>query len=159
MANAPKVDKPVYVLFFTNNCKFCKNLINLLKPKEEFVKKFNIVDIDTIPAIPDEVDEVPCIYDGKSIHKGSAAFAWLNEKLSEYLDSAYDSINYSFLEGQDEKVFGNYSLLEQRNGCSGVGDSPVQAGGDPTRMMSIQDNSNKNATLESIIASRGLDFK
>ena len=158
MANKPpeQVDKPVFVLFFTNNCNFCKKLLSMLKQKQELVKKFNLVDIDTIPAVPNEIDEVPCIYDGKNIHAGTNAFKWLNEKMSEYLDSAYDSLNYSFLDGQDEQVFSNYSLLEQRNGCSGVGESPVQS--DPTRMMKIQDTSNKNRSLESIIASRGLEI-
>ena len=160
MSNNPQqqVDKPIYVLFFTHNCNYCKKLLSMLKQKQELVKKFNVVDIDKLPDIPNEVEEVPCIYDGKNIHAGSNAFKWLNEKMSDYLDSAYDSLNYSFLDGQDEQVFSNYSLLEQKNGCNGVGDSPVQQS-DPTRMMSIQDNSNKNRSLESIIASRGLEIK
>jgi len=159
MANTPPPnEKPIYVLFFTNNCKFCNKLINTLKSKPELLKKFNMVDIDSIPAIPDEVEEVPCIYDGKNVNQGANAFKWLNEKLTEYLDSAYDSLNYSFVDGQEEKIFDKYSFLDQRNGCNGVGDSAVQSGGDPTRMMIMNDNTNKNRSLESIIKSRGLEI-
>ena len=63
-------EKPDYVLFLTPNCKFCNNFINKLKAKPDLAKKFYIVDIDRLPAIPDEVDEVPCVYDGKGVFKG-----------------------------------------------------------------------------------------
>ena len=151
-------ETPIYVLFFTPSCKYCNNLMNKLKTKPELLKKFNLVNIDTLPAIPDEVDEVPCIYDGKGVNKGANAFKWLTDIFSEYLDSAYDSINYSYLDGQEEQVFNRYSLLEQKNGSFGMGDSPVMGkNDDPTRMAVMNDNTNKNRSLESIIASRGLD--
>ena len=154
MANVNET--PIYVLFYIPSCKFCNNLIGKLKTKPELLKKFNVVNIDTLPDLPNEVDEVPCIYDGKSIHKGTDSFKWLAEKFSEYLDSAYDSLNYSFLEGQDEQVFNNYSLLDQKNGSFGMGDSPADKS-DPTRMAVMNDNTNKNRSLESIIAARGLE--
>jgi len=134
--------------------------MNKLKTKPDLLKKFNLVNIDTIPAIPDEIDEVPCIYDGKGINKGANAFKWLTEIFSEYLDSAYDSINYSYLDGQEEQVFNRYSLLEQKNGSFGMGESPMTGkNNDPTRMAIMNDNTNKNRSLESIIASRGSDIK
>ena len=101
MAATP-VDKPEFVLFMMNDDRFCMNFINKLKTKPDLMKKVNIVDIDSIPAIPNEVDEVPCLYDGKGLFKGKKAFEWLNEKMSEFLGAANDGLMYSFLEGQPE---------------------------------------------------------
>jgi hypothetical protein len=148
------VDKPEFVLFLMNNDKFCMNFFTKLKTKPELMKKFNIVDIETIPAVPDEVDEIPAVYDGKQIFKGSEAFKWLNEKMLEYLSSANDGLMYSFIDGQEEQVFDKYSLIEQKNGSFGIGEN----GADPSRMNSLNDNSNKNRTLESVMASRNLDI-
>jgi hypothetical protein len=149
--------KPDFVLFMMQQDNFCQNFINKLRTKPELMKKINIVDIDTIPAVPDEVDEVPCIYDGKGLFKGKEAFTWLNEKMSEFLGAANDGLMYSFLDGQDEQVFGSYSLLEQRNGSFGMGPDGA-ANNDPTRMTSLTDNSNKNRTLESVMTSRNQDI-
>jgi hypothetical protein len=153
MAAAP--EKPEFVLF-VSNCKFSNNFINRLKTKPELFKKFNIVNVDTLKVIPDEVEEVPFVYDGKSIYQGKPAFQWLNEKMSEFLDAANDGLSYAFLEGQEEQVFGSYSLLDQKNGSYGVGPETIDANsrGDPTRMTTMDDNSNKNRTLESIMAAR-----
>ena len=148
--------KPEYVLFFMNNCEFCKKIIGMLKSKEELLAKFNLVNIEAVPTLPDEVDEVPCIYDGQNVNKGSAAFKWLVEKMQEYLSPANDGLSYSFLDGQEEKVFGNYSLLEQKNGSFGMDGSAPQ---DPARMMQLDDNSNKNRSLETLMASRERDLK
>jgi len=148
-------EKPEYILLFMNNCEYCKKIIGMLKTKEELLKKFNIVNIESVPSLPDEVDEVPCIYDGKSVNKGAAAFKWMIEKMQEYLSPANDGLSYSFVDGQEEKVFGNYSLLEQRNGSFGMGDSPQ----DPARMMQLPDNSNKNSSLETLMATRERDLK
>ena len=141
---ATSSEKPDYVLFLTPNCKFCNNFINKLKAKPDLAKKFNIVDIDRLPAIPDEVDEVPCVYDGKGVFKGGGAFKWLNEKLVEFLSPANDGFQYSFVDGNEESVFNNYSLLDQRNGSYGMGEgggvangnggNGTQGGMDPTRM-------------------------
>ena len=154
-------DKPIYVLFMALDCQFCHTLLNKLKPKEELMKKFNIVNINNIPAIPDEIDEIPCIYDGQKLYKGKDAFKWLNEKLAEHLSAANDGLYYSFLEGQEEQVFGSYSLLDQKNGSYGMGSNSApneQNLGDPTRMMSVNDNTNKNRTMDSLMASRDADF-
>jgi hypothetical protein len=148
--------KPEYVLFISQGDKFCSNFLNKLKPKPELIKKFNIVDISKIPAIPDEVEEVPCVYDGKQVFQGSSAFKWLNEKLSEYLSPANDGMAYSFLDGQEEQVFQGYSLLEQKNGSFGMGGEPTEAK-DPTRMITQNDNTNKNRSMDSLIASRTAD--
>ena len=152
-------EKPEFVLFLSNECNFCRNFLNKLKPTD-LIKKFNIVDIDAMQVIPDEIDEIPCIYDGKTIFKGKDAFTWLNERLSETLAAANDGLLYSFLDSE-EKVFNNYSLLEQKNGSFGIGDSPLQNPsnlGDPTRMTVMNDNSNKNRTLDSLMASRSSDL-
>jgi hypothetical protein len=153
-------EKPEYVLFATPNCKFCNNFINKLKAKPDLLKKFNVVDIDKLQVIPDEIDEVPSVYDGKQIFKGAEAFSWLNDKLVDFLSPADDGLQYSFIDGQEEKVFGNYSLLEQKNGSFGMGESPApSAAPDPTRMGVSNDNTNKNRTMDSIMASRSLDLK
>jgi hypothetical protein len=148
-------EKPEFVLFISN-CKFSNNFLGRVKTKPELMKKFNIVDIDTLKVIPDEVEEVPFVYDGKNIYQGKSAFQWLNEKMSEFLDAANDGLSYSFLEGQEEQVFGSYSLLDQKNGSYGMGNEPVDPNsrGDPTRMTALNDNTNKNRTLESIMAAR-----
>jgi hypothetical protein len=153
-----QTEKPEFVLFMINQDQFCNTFINKVKTKPDLMKKINIVDIDRIPAIPDEVDEVPCIYDGKKLYKGKEAFTWLNEKMSDMLGAANDGLMYSFLDGQEEQVFGAYSLLEQRNGSFGMGADGAQA--DPTRMTSIQDNANKNSNLESLMTTRnqGIDI-
>jgi hypothetical protein len=151
--------KPEYVLF-VSNCQFSNNFVNKLRTKEELAKKFNIVDINKIPSIPNEIEEVPCVYDGKQIYQGKGAFTWLNEKMGEYLSAANDSSMYSFLDGQEEKVFGNYSFLEQKNGSHGMGEQPSSANmNDPTRMMKIETNDNKNRTLDSLMASRSSDLQ
>ena len=157
MSSSPT--KPEFVLFISN-CKFSNNFLNKLKTKDELLKKFNIVDINKMQSIPNEIQEVPCVYDGKSISQGANAFKWLNEKLSEYLSAANDGLMYSFLEGQEEKVFGTYSFLEQKNGSFGMGEQPSSANmNDPTRMMVMEPNDNKNRTLDSLMESRSHDLK
>ncbi len=151
--------KPEFVLFMSD-CKFSKNFVNKLKTKDELLKKFNIVDINKIQQIPDEIEEVPCVYDGKQIYQGKAAFSWLNEKMSEYLSAANDGLMYSFIDGQEEQVFGSYSLLEQKNGSFGMGEQPSSANmNDPTRMSKLSDTENKNRTLDSIMAARSSEIK
>jgi len=153
-------EKPEFVVFMSPGCKFSMNFMGKLKSKSELIKKFNVVNIDSIQAIPDEVDEIPCVYDGKQVYQGNNAFKWLNEKLSEYLDAANDGCSYAFLEGQDEQVFSNYSLLNQKNGSFGIGETPDSKNmGDPTRMISLSDNTNKNRTLDSLMASRSTDLE
>lgn len=153
-------EKPEFVVFMSPGCKFSMNFMGKLKSKAELIKKFNVVNIDSIQAIPDEVDEIPCVYDGKQVYQGNNAFKWLNEKLSEYLDAANDGCSYAFLEGQDEQVFSNYSLLDQKNGSFGIGETPDSKNmGDPTRMISLSDNTNKNRTLDSLMASRSTDLE
>ena len=94
------------------------------------------------------------------MYQGNNAFKWLNEKLSEYLDAANDGCSYAFLEGQEEQVFLNYSLIEQKNGSFGIGQAPDSKNmGDPTRMISIADNDNKNRTLDSLMASRSNELE
>ena len=154
---ATPTDKPEFVLFMISTDKFCVNFLNKLKTKPDLMKKINIVDIDRIPAIPDEVDEVPCVYDGKKLNKGKEAFAWLNEKMSEFLAAANDGMLYSFVDGQDEQVFGNYSLIDQKNGSFGMGPESAQSN-DPTRMTALTDNTNKNRTLEHLMSSRNNDI-
>ena len=145
-------EKPIYVLFFMNNCKYSKSLISKLKQKPELLKKISMVDIDTIPDIPDEVDEVPCIYDGKQVHKGENAFKWFNDKSVEFLSPADDNLMYSFINGDEEQVFDKFSLLEQRNGSFGMGDVVNQNNN--------SGNSGKTmSSLESLMSSRSLDMK
>ena len=157
-------EKPEFVLFLSKNCKFCKNFLEKIKPKPELFKKFNIVDIDTLKTIPNEVDEIPCVYDGKGLFKGTPAFKWLTEKLADFLDAANDGLMYSFLDNQEELVFNNYSLLEQKNGSFGMDGNTnisqtVSGPADPTRMVQLNDNSNKNRTLDSLMASRSSDVQ
>ena len=119
-------EKPEFVLFMMTTDKFCNNFIGKLNSKPELLKKINIVDIERLPAIPDEVDEVPCIYDGKKLYKGKEAFSWLNEKMMDFLSAANDGLSYSFIDGQEEQIFGSYSLLDQKNGSFGM--SPENGG-------------------------------
>ena len=80
--------------------------------------------------------------------------------MGEYLSAANDGLLYSFIDGNEEQVFGNYSLLGQSNGSFGMGDQPSSANmNDPTRMAKIENNDNKNRTLDSLMASRSLDLK
>ena len=79
-------EKKEFVLFYSPNCKFCKNFLTKLKSKMELLKKTNLVDIDNITDIPEEVDEIPCIYDGKKVFKGPEAFKWFDDKSVEFLD-------------------------------------------------------------------------
>jgi hypothetical protein len=159
MSSQPTQEKPEFVAFVSMNCKYCNNFITKLKPKPELLKKFNIVNIDSLEQIPDEVDEVPCVYDGKTLYKGKEAFKWLNEKLSECLSAANDGCSYSFIDGNEEQVFNSYSFLEQKNGSHGMGQIPDDKNlGDPTRMQSVNDNTNKNRTLDSLMASRSAEL-
>ena len=138
--------KMEYVLFYMDSCSYCQKISGLLKSKPELLKKFNVVNINAVPMLPDEIDEVPSIYDGKIVHKGANAFKWLNEKMQDFLSPANDGLAYSFVNGQEEQVFGSYSLLDQKNGSFGMGDN--QAGDD-----------NKNRTLDSLMASRERELK
>ena len=159
-SSSPPPQKPEFVVF-VSNCKFSANFLNKLNAKQELAKKFNVVDINNIN-VPDEIEEVPCVYDGKQLYQGTEAFKWLNEKLSDHLDAANDGLMYSFIDGHEEHVFGNYSLLEQKNGSFGMGGgegSPSQNAADPTRMAVINNNENKNRTLDSIMASRNSEIK
>jgi hypothetical protein len=156
---APSPEKPEFVLFMMQNCKFSNNFINKLRQKPELFKKFNIVDIDRLPVVPDEVEEVPCVYDGKQVFNGTAAFTWLNEKSMEFLSPANDGMAYSFIDGNDEQIFNNYSLLDQKNGSFGMGGGATADSKDPTRMSELSDNSNKNRTLDSLVASRSSDLQ
>jgi hypothetical protein len=160
MSQGP-AEKVEFVLFMSPGCKYCNNIIGKLKTKPELMKKFNIVNIDQVEELPDEVDEVPCIYDGKTVMQGSLAFKWIDEKFTEFLDAANDGLPYAFIDGQDERVFGGYSLLEQKNGSYGIGNGPTnqKSQGDPTRMTELNDNTNKNRTLDSLMASRTNDLQ
>jgi hypothetical protein len=153
-------EKMEYVVFISDDT-YSNNFMAKLKTKPELLKKFNVVDINKIPQIPDEIDEVPAVYDGKGVFQGKGAFTWLNEKMSDYLSAANDGLMYAFLEGQDEEqVFGNYSLLEQKNGCYGMGEQPSSANmNDPTRMAKIEPNDNKNRTYDSIVQARSMEIK
>ena len=154
-------EKPEFVVFVSSsNCQFSNNFLNKLKTKPELGKKFNIVDIEKLQVVPDEVEEVPCVYDGKSIYQGKEAFTWLNDKMSEHLSAANDGLMYSFLDGQpEETIYNNYSLLEQKNGSFGMGDQPSEKNmNDPTRMSKLNDNESKNRTLDSLVASRSSDM-
>jgi hypothetical protein len=161
MSSQAPAEKVEFVLFMSPGCKYSMNFINKLKTKPELMKKFNIVNIDALQDLPDEVEEVPCVYDGKIVMQGANAFKWLEEKFSEFLDAANDGLPYAFLDGQDERVFGGYALLEQKNGSYGIGNGPTnqKSQGDPTRMTEINDNTNKNRTLDSLMASRTNDLQ
>jgi thiol-disulfide isomerase/thioredoxin len=148
--NNTNVEKKEYVLFYSPNCKFCKNFLTKLKSKAELLKKINLVDIDNLDDIPEEVDEIPCIYDGKKVFKGPEAFKWFDDKSVEFLDAADDCVSYSFINGNDEKIFNNYSLLDQQNGSFGMGETTI--------------NENKitksaNMSLESLMSSRSSDMQ
>jgi hypothetical protein len=148
--NNTNAEKKEFVLFYSPNCKFSKNFLTKLKSKMELLKKTNLVDIDNITEIPEEVDEIPCIYDGKKIFKGSDAFKWFDDKSLEFLDAADDCVSYSFINGSDEKIFNNYSLLDQQNGSFGMGETTI--------------NENKitksaNMSLESLMSSRSSDMQ
>ena len=155
-------EKPEYVLFLMNNCNFCSNFITKLKTKKELLAKFNIVNVEEIPVIPDEVSEVPCVYDGKNVFLGKDSFKWLNEKLSDFLLPADNSLSYSFINGEEEEIFSNYSLINQLNGSSGIGDSKItnkdQDRADATRI-THKDVSSKAMTLESLMANRESEIK
>ena len=154
-------EKPEYVLFFIPNCNFCGSFINKLKSKKELLAKFNIVNVEEIPNIPDEVTEVPCVYDGKTVYVGKNSFKWLNEKLSEFLLPAENSLSYSFVNGEEEEIFSNFSLLNQLNGSSGIGDSKInkdQDRADATRI--TQKNiGTKAMSLETLMANRESEIK
>ena len=150
-------EKPEFVLFISSNCKFSNSFLTKLKEKPELIKKFNIVNIDKLPTIPNEVEEIPCVYDGKGIYMGKNAFKWLDDKSVEFLSPANDGFQYSFIDGNEERVFNNYSLLDQRNGSFGMGENAVEQK-DPTRMSVSNDNTNKNRTMDSLMASRS-EFK
>ena len=155
-------EKPEYVLFLMNNCNFCSSFITKLKTKKELFSKFNIVNVEEIPVIPDEVSEVPCVYDGKNVHVGKNSFKWLNEKLSEFLLPADNSLSYSFINGEEEEIFSNFSLLNQLNGSSGIGDSKInkdQDRADATRITQKKDISSKGMTLEALMANRETEIK
>ena len=152
-------EKVEYVVFMSDD-KYSINFMNKLKTKPELLKKINVVDINKLQVIPNEIDEVPSVYDGKSIHQGKDAFKWLNDKMEEYLSAANDGLMYSFLDGQEEQLFGNYSLLEQKNGSFGMGDQPSAANmNDPTRMAKIENNDNKNRSYDSLMAARSSELQ
>ena len=134
--------------------------MNKLNTKQELARKFNVVDINKIQIVPDEIEEVPCVYDGKELHQGTNAFKWLNEKLADHLDAANDGLMYSFIDGNQEQIFGNYSLIEQKNGSYGMGEQASSDNmNDPTRMVKLSNNDNKNRTLDSLMAARSAEIK
>ena len=149
-------EKPKFVLFYMNNDKYCESFIKKLKSKKELVKKINLVDINQVPAIPDEVDMVPCIYDGKTLYRGEQAFKWLDDISMDYLESADSGLMYSFLDGNEEELFNGYSLIDQKNGSHGMGGNGNNEN-DPTRMGTINDTP-KNVSIESLMASRNMDY-
>jgi hypothetical protein len=143
-------EKPQYVLFLMKTCKYCLNFLTKLKSKPELFSKFNVVDVEEIPSIPNEVTDVPCVYDGKQVYVGKNAFKWLNEKMSDFLLPADDSLMYSFVNGQEEQIFSNFSMLDQQNGSSGLGDSST--GG-------VKLKNKNDKSLESLIAARDAEIK
>jgi len=122
------MSKPQYVLFYSLECKYSKTFITRLKSKPDLFKLFNLVDIDKLPDIPDEVDEIPCVYDGKSIYKGNNAFTWLSEKSMQFLAPADESLQYTFINGEEETLYNNFSLIEQKNGSFGMHDISSKSG-------------------------------
>jgi hypothetical protein len=146
---ATNSEKKEFVLFFSPSCIYCKNFLGKLKSKDELLKKVNLVDIDNTPELPDEVDEIPCIYDGKNIFKGTGAFKWFDEKSMEYLSPADDCIKYAFINGEEEQVFNNYSLLEQKNGSFGIGENTPQQN---------KISKSANMSLETLMSNRSMDM-
>jgi len=144
-------DKKDFVLFYSPECKFCKNLLTKLNSKRELLKKINLVNIDTIDDLPDEVDEIPSIYDGKNIFKGADAFKWFDEKAMDFLLPADDCVNYTFLSGEDEQLFNNYSLLDQKNGSFGMDEQNVSQTNKITK--------SANMSLETLMSNRSSDIK
>ena len=149
-------EKPKFVLFFANDCRYSNSFLKKLRERHELFKLFKLVDINQLPSIPDEVDEVPCVYDGNQVYMGTNAFKWLDERSIEFLSAADDGLPYSFLDGQNEQVFNNFSLLEQKNGSYGIGGN--NNSNDPTRPMQPT-LENKNQTLDQLVAARSRDYK
>ena len=67
----------------------------------------------------------------------------------EFLLPADNSLNYSFINGDEEPLFNNFSLLEQKNGSFGMGENQVQNG--------ISESKKTMASLETLMSSRSQD--
>jgi hypothetical protein len=68
------------VLFFSNKCKFCSDLITHLK-ESEFYSEFKLINIDN-NIVPDRIKVVPTIIDSeyKELLEGKKAFEYLYNK-------------------------------------------------------------------------------
>lgn len=68
------------VLFFSNKCKFCSELITQLK-ESEFSSEFKFINVDN-NKVPDRIKVVPTIIDSeyKDLLEGKKAFEYLYNK-------------------------------------------------------------------------------
>lgn len=73
--------------------------------------------------------------------------------MQDFLSPANDGISYTFIDGSNEQLFQNFSLLDQKNGSYGMGGETLDKA-DPTRMVTMNDNTNKNKTLDQLMKAR-----
>ena len=148
-------NRPSFVLFVMSGCKFSASFLKEVKLIDDLSKKIKVVDINSVPDIPPEVTEVPCIYDGKRVYEGKECFKWLKDISIMYLSAANDGDQYSFVNGDAEKVFNTFSFINQENGSSGMGGKTD----DPTRSISMSDQPKKaSLTMDDLISQRAADF-
>lgn len=67
------------LLFYSNQCEFCKKIILDLK-KKNIINIFKLINIDNINKIPNDIDIVPTIVDSNFNQpiKGKLAFEYIN---------------------------------------------------------------------------------
>ena len=67
------------VIFYSNDCEHCKKLLSYLD-KYNMNSQFKLINIDTLPVIPKEIDIVPAIIDSNLNQplKGKLAFEYIN---------------------------------------------------------------------------------
>ena len=94
-----------HVLFLSDKCQFCRNLIDKLKTNDAVISEFQIVNIHQIPKIPEYIKAVPSILVNRNdIIAGKEVFEFINKLVNPPDDNpnafecGFGSGNYSFIE-------------------------------------------------------------
>lgn len=156
-----KLQKP-HLFYFSNQCKFCQQLMGLLSKDADLHGSFDMVNVQQRGIrLPAGVRSVPAILvNRKDLKIGKACFAWVDEMLKGSVVSFEQSAdNFSTFAGSDQN-FGkigdttagksHFSSFDSFGGGGGNKNLPVQ----PRANASSGRGNKMNVDLDSLMDKR-----
>ena len=102
-----------HVLYFSERCKHCVNLINIIETVSDLKSQIDFVNVESGTPLPSIVKSVPTILiDKHKVAAGRQAFAFIEEERKLYLDAfehGFGSNQFSFID-TDGLCEGNHTF-------------------------------------------------